>query len=737
MPATSITGVVADHNGTGLPGATVTLSGPVARTATSGEHGLFRLGGLPPGDYTLTASLYGFAEAGTTLTVEEGSRSVVELRLEHGAYEGAIEVVSASPQEGLAASEVLESPGREMSEALTRIAGMSRVRKGGVASDIVLRAYQGENLNVLVDGVKVYGACPNNMDPPAFHTDLSEVERVEIGKGPFDIKNAGSLGGVVNIVTRAPQPGLTVAPSVSVGSFGFLNPSVTISQSGTRASVQAGLSYRESRPYADGDGDAFTSVANYRPGTEDTDAYRIGAGWLRLGWQPAESHSLQLAVARQEADHVLYPYLMMDAVYDDTDRLNLNYAFTPYGSSLESLRVQAYASRVEHWMTDEWRLSSTGVPREYAMATDAETGSAGLKLEADFGSWRAGVEGVRRSWLAETSMAGAGYMAQSVVPDVATTTAGAYAESAFALSSRWSLETGARFDWSRSEADPERANTNLYFAYKDTTRTEASDAFPSAKVRAVYAAGPGVELSAGIGHTVRVPDAQERFFALRRMGTDWVGNPELGPVRNTGVNLSGRVTSSGVKVDATLFWDEVDDFITVHEQARVNMVPGVMNPRARSYAATDATMRGAELSVVAGLGERLFVTVDASAVRASKEERPEQGILSSNVVEIPPYSARAAFRYELGKGFGEIEGVFAARQDRVDTDLEEQPTPGYGVANLRAGARLGWLQLTVAVYNLLDRQYVEHLSYQRDPFRSGTRVPEPGRSVAVTAAARF
>ncbi|MFZ5787572.1 MAG: TonB-dependent receptor, partial [Acidobacteriota bacterium] len=553
LPATSITGVVADHYGTGLPGATVTLSGPATRVATTGEHGLFRLGGVPPGDYTLTASLHGFAELSSSLAIEEGDRAVVELRLEHGAYEGAIEVVSASPKEGLAASEVRESPGREMAEALTRVAGMSRVRKGGVASDVVLRAYQGENLNVLVDGVKVYGACPNNMDPPAFHTDLSEVERVEIGKGPFDVKNAGSLGGVVNIVTRAPQPGFAVTPSLTFGSFGFLNPSVTVSQAGAKASIQAGLSYRESRPYADGNGEEFTSVANYRPGTEDSDAYRIGAGWLRLGWRPTDGHELQMAVARQEADHVLYPYLMMDAVYDDTDRLNLNYAFTPAGSSLKSLRVQGCASRVEHWMTDEWRLSSNNVPREYSMGTDAETGSAGMKVEADFGSWRAGVEGVRRTWLAETSMAGAGYTAQSAVPDVTTTTAGAYAEGAVSLTARWRLETGARFDWARSEADPERANTNLYYAYKDTRLTEASDAFPSAKLRAVYSAGSGVELSAGVGHTVRVPDAQERFFALRRMGTDWVGNPSLGPVRNTGVNLSGRVAFSGVKVETTLF----------------------------------------------------------------------------------------------------------------------------------------------------------------------------------------
>jgi iron complex outermembrane receptor protein len=37
------------------------------------------------------------------------------------------------------------------------------------------------------------------------------------------------------------------------------------------------------------------------------------------------------------------------------------------------------------------------------------------------------------------------------------------------------------------------------------------------------------------------------------------------------------------------------------------------------------------------------------------------------------------------------------------------------------------------VQNLFDRTYVEHLSYQRDPFAAGFKVPEPGRSFQLAA----
>jgi hypothetical protein len=41
------------------------------------------------------------------------------------------------------------------------------------------------------------------------------------------------------------------------------------------------------------------------------------------------------------------------------------------------------------------------------------------------------------------------------------------------------------------------------------------------------------------------------------------------------------------------------------------------------------------------------------------------------------------------------------------------------------------------VDNALDAAYAEHLSYQRDPFRNGVRVYEPGRTVTVVTAVAF
>jgi iron complex outermembrane receptor protein len=159
-----------------------------------------------------------------------------------------------------------------------------------------------------------------------------------------------------------------------------------------------------------------------------------------------------------------------------------------------------------------------------------------------------------------------------------------------------------------------------------------------------------------------------------------------------------------------------------------------MSQVARSYENVDARLTGGDLAVSWAAADRLFFSADIGAVYGSKDPRPDKGITTSELAEMPPATLRLAGRYDTGTLFVELEGVFADDQDRVDGDLGETPTPGYGVANLRVGATWGGVRLVVGLLNVLDRQYSEALSYQRDPFRSGLRVPEPGRNFSLNLA---
>ena len=170
---------------------------------------------------------------------------------------------------------------------------------------------------------------------------------------------------------------------------------------------------------------------------------------------------------------------------------------------------------------------------------------------------------------------------------------------------------------------------------------------------------------------------------------------------------------------------------------RAETVAGVLNTRARTYENVDATLAGLEARASLLLPARLFLDIDASYVRGSQETDASRGLTSRTLAEMPPLAGHAALRYDDGRRWLRVEAAAAARQRRINLDLGEMETPGYGVLNVTAGLRLRHLVVTAGVVNLLDNTYAEHLSSQRDPFRSGVRLLEPGRQFFANIIAPF
>ena len=746
-------GQVLDPSGAVVPAAYVRLlntQSNITYVAVSDSEGHYTFANLPSGSYRLVVESPGFeATEIEDVHLEPRLTRRLPVRLRLSGITDQI-TVSATRQEGMAQSdightseileihEVRESSAKDVGEALMRLDGVWKVRKAGIANDIVVRGFQQDNLNVLIDGARIYGACPNNMDPPAFHVDFSEVEKVEVSKGPFDMRNQGGFGGAINIINKTPGSGLHVTPNVSAGSFGFFNPSLTASASSTRLYALVGHSFRRSDPYEDGTGKRMTEYANYRSDALGKEAFHIHTGWFKFGADISAKQKVTLGYTRQQGGEISYPYLQMDALYDNADRMNGAYTLLQPLAGVEQLRVQGYFTQVHHWMTDQYRVSSLNAPRPYGMATYASTRSLGGHVDADVkGGFAAGVEFYIRDWNAVTTLrSGTAYTNQSSLPDVRMTNIGFYGEHTRSLLPHLRLTAGLRLDTANSEARSAGINTSLYTAYKETAPRSRRDTLPSGSLRLAYDFR-SFELFGGIGHVPRFPDPQERYFGLKRMGTDWVGNPDLDPSRNTEIDLGVSVRTNRFVLRPTLFYSSLSDYILVHNQKKVIQVAGIMNSLARSYAGVDGRLYGGELMASLTLTDSLIVRSGLSYSRGSHDLDPQRLILDRDLPEMTPVKFRTVIRYGRRTFFSEIEGMAIGRQNRVDSDLGETATPGYGLVNLKLGIHGEKVRLATGMDNLFDHYYYEHFSYQRDPFRTGGRIPEPGRSVYLTMSYGF
>lgn len=655
--------------------------------------------------------------------------------------------------------EVRETPARDLGEALEQQLGAAKVRKAGIANDILLRGLKKDDVNVLVDGARVHGACPSRMDPPAFHLDYAEVDRVEVRRGPFDVTQTGGLGGLVDVRTRAAAPGLGTELNLGYGSYQAVESSGVISYGGERAGLLLGGAFKRSEPFRAGDGRNFTEAVpstlggtpnpgRFRDTSDHQPAYDVRSGWAKLGLEPAEGQRLEVSYTHQAADDVLYPHLLMDGVRDDTDRVAATWSAGALGPLARALG-QAYWSRVAHDMDDRARCSSAAdpaacagaLPERWSMRTEGRSWVAGGKLEGTLGALdalevRAGGDVLVRSWDNTTTrvrraLPGTPYASEASIPDVTQTVAGVYAELRRAIAEGLRATAGGRVDVASSRAGVDRSE--LYTAFRpgeaDRSRT---DLLLAGNLQLDWEVAPGTTLFAGYGHGTRAPDAQERYIALSGMmgKPTWLGDPSLDPVRSDEVDLGVRRAVGGVLLKAQVFHAWLADHITL---AELTVVPagGGAPMTARTYANVSARTWGGEASGRVALPLRLAAAATVAYVAGENESA------GTPLAELPPLRASASLRYDARVFFAEVEEQWAARQGRVDPALNEEPTRGWFITSARLGVEWRGVKAFAGVRNLLDRQYAEHLSYQRDPFASGVKVPEPGRLVYSNVQYRF
>lgn len=649
------------------------------------------------------------------LLVPRLSPAADPLLLDEIAVRGATQ---APNEDNLTIREVRESPARDIGEALQSVAGVDIVRKGAIANDIVLRGFQRDNLNVTIDGVRINGACPARMDPPAFHFDFAEVERVEILKGPYDITSPGGIGGSIEAVSKRPHSGFGSDVNITYGSFDLLNLSATASWGGAPFDALAGYAYKYSLSPRSGDGKRQTEVVNYRPEAIDSKAYEINTGWTKLGINHSDHLRSELGYTYQDAEHVLYPYLKMDADYDRTHRLSWNLKGTKLTRRLRELEARAYWDRVDHLMDDRLRLTAVGKPRDYGMQTDASTMTAGAalggKLALGPGLLETGIDYYRRNWDAVNRRAmytmATPYTPLNMIPDVDVDNVGLYAGYAWPLAATVTLKGGLRGDLTRVEAGSANTLTGSFGDSQDFSTLGGN-------LQLVWSPEKTLELFAGLGRGVRPPDPEELYIYLPGTPT-WSGDPRLDPTVNHQADLGVKLSGDLGYVNLAVYYSRLTDYVNFTQ----------LSPTVKGYQNVDATIYGGELSAQLVLPADLFLRGVLSCSRGENRDTHQP------LAEMPPRQGQLALRYDNGTWFAEAAENFADRQTRVAPVLLESETPGWATTDLKAGVTLGDWSVFGGVNNLFDRQYYSHLSYQRDPFATGSKVPESGRNLYLTVA---
>ncbi len=204
---------------------------------------------VPSGKQTLKVSYLGYKTTTLDVTVPEGGVAQQEIRLTTQAIEGQEVVVTAQASGQNAAinqqltadniANVVSSariqalPDANAAESIGRLPGVSLVRNGGEATQVVIRGLEPKYNSITIDGVSIpsndvgsssatngdYSKRTNNSGGRSVDMSMissSSLEGIEIFKTVTPDMDASAIGGTVNFDIRRAKTNPDGAPSISL-----------------------------------------------------------------------------------------------------------------------------------------------------------------------------------------------------------------------------------------------------------------------------------------------------------------------------------------------------------------------------------------------------------------------------------------------------------------------------------------------------------------------------------------
>ncbi len=630
----------------------------------------------------------------------------------------------------------------DLAEALARnLPGVSVVRRSGIANDIILRGQKRDNINILIDDAKIYGACPNRMDPPTSHILTNNIADIEIIEGPYDVENFGTLSGAVKIETRKPQQGVQGEVSVNLGSWDYRKTAASLSGGNETVRYLLSLSRETGGQYEDGNGrDFYEQIADanvtlpvgvqYKDVYRNLDAYDKRTLLGKLYVDVTDDQQMRLSYTANRSDDVLYPSSKMDALYDDSDVFNLEYRFENLGDYSKALDVQVYKSEVDHPMSTFYRNSSgTGSVNEKTNALT--TDMLGVKIKnrfalSDSAELTVGIDSSARNWDGVYLGEGTQVSLDGVksIDDVDTENLALFTEVEKDYG-KISVKAGARYDdTSVTPAATSGLQSNDYSGL-------------SANVFARYRAGDNTRYFAGLGKSTRVPDARELYFRGAMISgmmtmTPLKGTPDLKETENLQLDVGMETESDRFTAKLKLFYSRLSDYIYYNADAAANAFENI-----------DAGIHGLEFSGSWFIDDSLYLDYGMAYLRGTKD-RALAGQTDKDLADIPPLKVNLAVNFEYAsRSLASLALVAADAWDKYDADNGEQALPGYGVVNLKLRHAFDKsFELTLGVDNVLDKSYAVSNTYKdlillTDGGGNVMLLNEPGRYVYMNAAYKF
>ncbi|MDD4330002.1 MAG: TonB-dependent receptor [Aliarcobacter sp.] len=572
----------------------------------------------------------------------------------------------------------------DLAEALSKnVPSISIVRRSGIANDIILRGQKKDNINILLDDAKIYGACPNRMDPATSHVLTNNIQSVKVIEGPYDVENFGTLSGLVQVKTKEPTKDVHGEINLNAGSFGYKKASATVSGGTDRVKLLVSTSTEQSDQYKDGNGDNFSEQQKAKGIAttnqyidKDKKAYEKKTLLTKGQFNINDDQEIKLSYTGNRSDEVLYPTGTMDADYDDSNIYTVGYTARNLGDLSKELNLDYYYSDVDHPMSTKLRNNGSANYMTAKYKTSIWGSKIKNSMEVADSLVTVGLDTSVRNWQGEMyrTNVSTGVVDMRSIPLSSTDTTNKAIFSKVEKSfGKLDLEIGTRYDYTDVDSSNEAKEDKKYVGL-------------NANIFGIYNVDEKMKYFAGVGKSSRVPDARELYSST--------GNSNLDQTKNYEADLGFDKTIGNFNIRPKLFYSVLKDYI-------YNM--------GTSFENIDAKIYGLDISGLYAMTDNLSLDYGVAYQRGKKDDNATD----KDLAEIPPLKGNLALNYEIDKSKYTAEVIAVDRWDSYDSSAKEQELSGYALFNLKYSNQLHKnFGVTLGMDNLFDKVYNSTNTYQ-------------------------
>lgn len=598
------------------------------------------------------------------------------------------------------------SPGHHHLEAqLKQLKGINLISRGSYAQEAVFRGQQDARLQVRLNGMRIYSACTDRMDPATSYVAANNLQSAEVSSAcESSCSNSGLAG---NLDLNLKQATFNKEKPWRWG----LNQQF---HSNTQGLVSNLNLEHEHKRFAWRLNGMWQKHQNYRSGGGRHIPYSQNEkyNWaLSTAWRLSDKEILNTDFIFDLATNIGYPALPMDVSKARGIIAGATYSNYHGWWNFSHFDWKLYHNDVYHEMDDTQRenvfmhMDMPGWSKTSGMLFNAHGWKAGqqtISLTAEY------YTNYRRAEMTMyPSLADAPAMFMFTWPDARTHGA------AIGLTDDWKWDKNhvnitGRLDFESSSIVSEMGRKQWQgMGYAMGIR---SFWLPQIKASFMRQVSVSNSLTAGLSYGKRAPFTSELYgFYLFNAhdGYDYLGNPDLRPESLISTELNHIYTKHRLKVSSTLFLQNYRSYIFGLNTAFDEMTWGARG--VRFYENTDqALFYGLEAAAEFSLNQQVQFNASLEYLRGKLNG-------NTNLPLIAPLQGRVGANYAFGAW--NFSGLVRAAANQVNYNPQygDRYTPAYAVFDASISYTQEFKKLkanfALSASNIFDHNYRNHLNW--------------------------